>query len=111
MDSKRASHFTGGLIVLAIGLFLLAGNLDWSWNAGRLWPMVFVIIGIGKLVSGGAENRGSGLWFLFLAGIFFLHTFRIFTLQHSWPLFIVMAGLGMIFGRDRCRSKEPKVQP
>ena len=110
MDSKRGSHFTGGLIVLSVGLILLAGQLDFSWNFARLWPMIFVIIAIGKFVTGGEENRGSGLWFLFLAGIFLLHTFRVFTLNHSWPLFIVLAGLGMIFGRDKSCSKRTKVQ-
>ena len=111
MDSKRGSHVTGGLIVLSIGLILLAGNLDWSWNFGRLWPMIFVIIAVGKFVTGGAENRNSALWFLFLAGIFLLHTFSIFRLNHSWPLFIVLAGLGMIFGREKSCSGRTKVQP
>ena len=110
MDSKRASHFVGGLIVLLVGLIMLAGNLDWSLNMSRLWPMIFVVLAIGKLVGGGEDSRGGAVFFLFLATIFLLHTFRIFTLNHSWPLFIVMAGLGMMFGRGAECAKDGQVR-
>jgi hypothetical protein len=29
---------TMGLVVVAVGLIMLAGQLDWDWNFGRLWP-------------------------------------------------------------------------
>jgi hypothetical protein len=47
------------------------------------------------------DSLASGVTFLFLGGIFLMHTFRIFTLGHSWPLFIVMAGLSMLLPRNR----------
>ena len=36
MDSKQASQVTTGLVVVAIGLMLLAGQLDadWGWTSG-----------------------------------------------------------------------------
>ena len=109
MDSKQASQVTTGLVVVAIGLMLLAGQLDaeWAWDFGRLWPLIFVVIGAGKLLS--SESRGSAAWFLFLGGIFLMHTFRILSLGRSWPLFVVAAGVSVMFPKRR-RATDEKVQ-
>ena len=109
MKSKQASHMTMGLVIVAVGLIMLAGQLDWNWNFGRLWPVILIVIGLGKFLSRGEDALGSGVTFLFLGGIFLLHTFRIFTLSHSWPLFIVMAGLSMVLPGRRCKSKGDQV--
>ena len=109
MECKQASQITWGLVVVFIGLVMLAGQLDLGWNFGRLWPVIFLVIGGSKFLTSDAESRGSGLWFLFLGGLFLLHTFKVFTLSHSWPLFIVVAGLSMIFRRDRTPSPGPQV--
>ena len=110
MKNKKASHMTMGLVVVAIGLIMLAGQLDWDWNFGRLWPVILIVVGVGKFLSSDEDSVPSGFTFLFLGGIFLMHTFRIFTLSHSWPLFIVMGGLSMIIGRGRCKSKGGQVQ-
>ena len=104
MDSKQASQVTTGLVVVAIGLVMLAGQFDshWAWDFGRLWPFIFVVIGAGKLLS--SESRGSGAWFLFLGGIFLMHTYRIMSLSRSWPLFIVLGGLSIMFPKSRGRA-------
>ena len=100
---------TMGLVIVAVGLIMLAGQLDWNWNFGRLWPVIFVVIGLGKFLRRDEDSFASGVFFLFLGGIFLMHTFRILTLSHSWPLFIVMAGLSMILPRRRCKSKGDQV--
>jgi hypothetical protein len=110
VKNKQASHMTMGLVVVAVGLIMLAGQLDWNWNFGRLWPVIFLVIGLGKFLSSDEDSVPSGITFLFLGGIFLMHTFRIFTLGHSWPLFIVMGGLSMIIGRGRCKPKGGQVQ-
>ena len=106
MDSKQASQVTTGLVVVAIGLMMLAGQFDstWAWDFGRMWPLIFVVIGAGKLLS--SDSRGSGAWFLFLGGIFLMHTYRIMSLGRSWPLFIVLAGLAIMFPKGRGRVDE-----
>jgi len=99
VDSKQASQMTTGLVVVAIGLMLLAGQFDstWGFDFGRLWPLIFIFLGLGRLAS---PERGSAVWFLFLGGIFLLHTFRVVSLRDSWPLFIVAAGVSMMFRQD-----------
>ena len=106
MDSKQASQVTTGLIVVAIGLMMLAGQFDTGWSVDfhRLWPLIFIVIGAGKLLS--SESRGSAAWFLFLGGIFLMHTYRIMSLGKSWPLFVVVAGLSIMFPKSRRRSDE-----
>ena len=109
MDAKQASQATIGLVVVAIGLMLMAGQFDydWAWDFGRMWPLIFVVIGAGKLLS--SESRGSAAWFLFLGGIFLLHTYGILSLARSWPLFVVVAGLSIMFPKSR-QSNDGKVQ-
>lgn len=106
MDRSQASQFTTAIIVIAIGLILLSGQLNLGWGAdvSRLWPLVLVALGVGRLVGPSDEGRGSAYWFLFLGGLFLMHTFRIVRLNDSWPLFIVAAGVSMMFKQRRSRS-------
>ena len=110
MDSRQSSQLTIGLVVIAVGLIMLAGQFGdrWDWNFSRLWPVVFVMLGIGRLVRTDGEPRSSALWMFFLGGIFLLHTFRVLTLSHSWPLFIVAGGLSMMFHRDGDRDRNKR---
>jgi|SRR6187399_3132451 len=106
VDNRQASQLTTGAIIIVVGLLLLAGQLDRGWHFGRLWPLVLIAIGAGRYLATTPDGRrGSGLWLLFVGGIFLLHNFRIFTLQHSWPLFIVMGGLMMVMKRDGDTTK------
>jgi len=106
VDNRQASQVTTGAIIIVVGLLLLAGQLDSGWHFGRLWPLILVALGMGKYLSTNADGRrGDGFWLVALGGIFLLHTFRIFTLNHSWPLFVVLGGLQIIFNRE---NREPK---
>ena len=101
MDSRQATQLTTGAIIIVVGLLLLAGQLDSNWHFGRLWPLILIAMGAGKYLSTKADgSRGDGAWLLFLGGIFLLHTFRIFTLGNSWPLFVVFGGLMLMLGQD-----------
>lgn len=102
MERTKASQLTKGLVVVAIGLILLAGQLDvrWAWDFGRLWPIVFFVLALGRLL-GGREGRRGGIWFLFLGVMFLMHTYDIFHLHRSWPLFIVAGGVSLMFAERR----------
>src|SRR4029079_12048156 len=66
----------------------------------RLWPMFLVIIGFAKVLTPSEEGRsGGGAWMIFLGVLFLLHTYDIFRLRDSWPLFIVAGGVSILFGR------------
>jgi hypothetical protein len=107
MEERQASQLTTGLVVMAVGLILLASQFDsgWALDFGRLWPMVFVFIGIGRVLT---RSWGSAVWFLFLGGIFLLHTYGIVRLNQSWPMFIVFGGICIMFPRDRSGWREAR---
>lgn len=100
VERKQASQVTTGALVVAVGLILLGNQLHWgwAWDFGRLWPIVFFVLGIGRLVSASEDGRwGSAFWFLFLGTIFMLHTYRVLRLHDSWPLFVVAGGVSLLF--------------
>jgi hypothetical protein len=66
-------------------------------NIARLWPLILVAIGAGKLLTPGPDSRWDGFYLIFIAGIFLAHNYRVLTLRDSWPLFIVLAGLSVLF--------------
>jgi hypothetical protein len=106
---REARHYTVGVLLIVLGLLMLGDELrvafapfGLSLSVGRLWPIILIVLGLGRFLSARAEGRpGGGYWLLFLGGVFLLHTYRVLTLEQSWPLFIVMAGLSVIFGQDR----------
>jgi hypothetical protein len=104
VDNTRVSQMMFGAVVILVGLLLLAGELDLGWQFGRLWPLIFIVLGLGRFLNRDASGRGMGAWFLFLGGIFLLDTFRILSLHDSWPLFIVAAGLSLMAGRSSERK-------
>lgn len=103
MDRHQASQVTTGLIFIALGVLLLAKQLDWdAFDLSRLWPAVLIVIGLPKLLFGDKDgNRGGGVWLTFLGGIFLMHTFHYLSIRRSWPLFIVAFGVSLLFGDDK----------
>ena len=102
MDSKQVSQLTTGLLIVLVGFILLGGQLraGFGFDFGRLWPLFIIVIGISQFMRVNDDGtRGNGGWFLFLGALFLLNNFRIFRISDSWPLFIVAAGLAVMFGR------------
>lgn len=112
MNQHQVSQVTTGTLIIVVGLLLLAGQLDLShgWHIGRLWPIIFLVIGATKLVGAEGRSAWSGWWFVFLGVLFLLHTYRVMELHQSWPLFVVWAGVSMMF-RRRDRRDEPPAAP
>ena len=110
MNSKQASRFTTGLLVTIVGLLMLSNelHLEWIGGARRMWPIIFVVMGVGSLLRATETgDYGYGVWFLFLSGIFFMHTFGILSLRASWPLFIVAFGMSLLFGKSSAHGCKP----
>jgi len=111
VDSKQASQITTGLLIITVGLVFLGGQLNMGLNVGKLWPMVFVVLAVGQLVSRPSwEGVKIGLWFWFLAAIFLLNNYRILGLRDTWPLFVVAAGLSVLFGRKDSGPADKRVR-
>jgi hypothetical protein len=99
VDSKQVSQATTGLIIVVVGLVLLGGQFRMGLDFGRLWPLVLIVIGMGRFLTTTPDGRrGNGAWLLLIGALFLLNNFRILGLGDSWPLFIVAAGLSIMFG-------------
>jgi hypothetical protein len=107
----RRKDLVTGVLLIAIGLMFLASNLGTmpEINVARMWPMILVIIGIGKILAPGEDSRWDGVSLILIAAIFLAHNYRVMRIHDSWPLFIVVAGLTVMFGHRERRlgGKKP----
>lgn len=109
-DESRRPIFTGRLIIslsiILVGvLFLLdAFNIPgigdiWHY-VRRLWPVIFILIGLSKLSNSRTPGEWIGclIWFLlgtvFLANNFDLISFNIW--RAFWPAMIIIFGISML---------------
>lgn len=113
MERSQASQVAAGVLLIGLGLVFLSKQLGLihGLDISLLWPLILIIIGAGKLFGPRAEGQPrSGVWLLFLGGLFLMHTFRIMTLDRSWPLFVVAGGVSIMLG-SRGRSGQSKPSP
>jgi hypothetical protein len=108
MDSRRPSAPQGhpahrillGLGVMALGGAALIDNLNYFHTSlvRTFWPLALVLFGIGRLISPGQLGRMLGVA-LVLAGVLLTARnlgFTDFSLLDWWPVFIILAGLGIL---------------
>ena len=107
MASKSRSDIGTGLVLIALGLIFLAmrHHLVSPIDLSRLWPVILIVLGFGRLMARSDDGRHwGGLTTILIGVIFLLHTYRIFTIDQSWPLFIVVGGLSLVVGSMRRRQ-------
>ena len=95
-----------GLIVLALGVVFLLDNLGFPAARGALayWPVILVLIGLGKLVRahsvphavGGSVWALAGTWLL-LNNIGVIDRSFWSALRTYWPLILVVVGLSILW--------------
>jgi hypothetical protein len=115
VNHRSSSAALMGIVLIVLGaLFFmdrLGWDLGWRWHPtfARMWPILLIVAGLVQLTSAGRDTvvtatagqerrsrRGRsfpGLWWLFIGMIMLLDQNRWFTLDRSWPLFIVAGGL------------------
>jgi hypothetical protein len=54
----RIRGLMGPAIIITIGVIFLVGQYSWDFSAGRLWPVIFIVIGVVKLLSDTASTEG-----------------------------------------------------
>jgi hypothetical protein len=102
MDSKQVSQLTTGIVVIVVGLLMLGHQLHLGFDFGRLWPVLLLIPGLSRFAGGEGEGRrGTGGWMILVAVLLLLNNYHILGLRESWPLFVIGAGLAIMFGRGR----------
>ncbi len=102
----KKNDLIGGLILILVGLMFLAGNYDLGIdiNFGRMWPVILIVLGLGKVAFPEGESRLGGMPLLVVGGIFLAHNYDVMRIHQSWPLFIVAAGIGILAGAWSCET-------
>jgi hypothetical protein len=91
-----------GVIILALGVLFLLDNLDLirMGNLGDYWPLIFVAIGLGRVLQPtGAAGRGTGVVFA-VVGVWWtlanLDLVEHYPL-HYWPVILILIGVGILW--------------
>ena len=97
-------------MLITIGLVFFLGQINSEWHyalrISRLWPVILLVMGLGRMLlpegdPAKGETRASGIWMIVIGVLFLLNNYRVLTLGKSWPLFIVLAGLSIMFSRSK----------
>ncbi len=104
MKTERLFMLIAGVTLVAVGAISLLGNIFFSTQAWRIWPIVIVLAGLGLTTPGffGLSRRGLGSFFI--PGIPVLTTGGILLYAsltknwgiwaEAWPLEILALALG-----------------
>jgi hypothetical protein len=104
MKSERLFMLIAGVTLVALGAISLLGNIFFSTQAWRIWPIVVVLAGLGLTAPGffGMSRRGLGAFFI--PGIPVLTTGGILLYAsltrhwgiwaEAWPLEVLAVALG-----------------
>ena len=105
-DEQRKNIPWIGIFFILVGFVLLLETLD-IINLGRIigdwWPLVFIVIGLGKLRG---SRKGTGVGFLVLGAIFLGAELDIINWQQLfrlWPLALVIIGVYLILRQRKIR--------
>lgn len=104
MNSEASYHLRRqvlwGLLLIGLGVAFLLDQLD-IYEVERLWhyaPLLLVVAGINQTIGyPSAREFVNGLWTVFI-GLWLFAVFEgLFGLTwfNSWPLFIIVGGIGM----------------
>jgi predicted membrane protein len=103
---KDRGPVIGGVVFIIAGIFLLlekTGSLPPGFVL-HFWPMVFVLVGLVKIVYAG--GRATGLALIALGAYLQLHQMGIIRVDFwdLWPVFIIIAGVAMLWQAVWCKA-------
>src|SRR5262249_25842132 len=104
---KRHSDAVAGMVLIALGAIFLGQQLhpDAKWTLERLWPVLLIVIGVTQIAVRGVDGIRRAIFPIFIGALFLLDRYRVLRIHQTWPLFIVLVGLLILFSR-RDRSEE-----
>lgn len=58
-EDERRGMFTGGLIVLGIGLVFLLSNLGILPDIREMWPLILIVVGVSLMIGSFRKGKKS----------------------------------------------------
>ncbi len=109
MNSQRNSSWVGGLVLIGLGLVFLMQNLTGvQW--GNWWAVFILIPAFWAFFEAYTQYQAEGHWSqkalsIAIGGLVPLVIALAFLFNMDWgriwPLFLILAGLGAMFGQGR----------
>lgn len=99
-DPVDRRHVAFGVVIMALGLLFLMDKLEIVQRAlvGLFWPGVFVAWGFKRIAwPSRPGSEVGGVWIALIGGLLMLDQLSIVRLGESWPLFVIIGGMLMIF--------------
>jgi hypothetical protein len=105
----RRSRLVQGIVLMALGAWLLAANLGWSmpYDVWNVFPLFLITAGvIGISFPSRHIGRARGAWLLGIGLYLACGMFNVFGLGwgSAWPILLIGAGLGVMLDDDRRRD-------
>lgn len=98
---NRRGSLVGGLVLIIIGAAMLARRLEVPLPVWEdLYPFGFVLLGLAAAYRirgrGYADGIFGTVFFLSLGAFFLLRNYNFIPYFHSWPVFPIAIGLGLL---------------
>lgn len=58
--APQRDGLTAPLVLITLGVLLLGGQLNWGYSFWELWPVLLIVIGVGKVINAIRWNRQLG---------------------------------------------------
>ena len=113
--NRSYGQFGVGIFLCFVGVALLLSKFD-VWSVGPVWhywPLIFIVIGIGKLLDAqfGWEYR-KAVWMLFMGCWFLISELHLFGFYYgnSWPILLIGIGIMILWKSMYPSHREIKEQ-
>ena len=93
-------HIAFGAVIMSLGLVFLMDRMDILGPAtlALYWPGLLVAFGMARIVSPSRPGgEVGGRWIALVGGLVLLDRLAVIALRESWPVFIIVAGLVVMF--------------
>lgn len=99
---RQRSPLLVGLGLIVVGALMLMFNLGFGFPPGlwRYWPTGLIVLGVIGLVAPNRHlQRAGAIWILAVGVYWQISLLNLFDLgfASAWPIFIIAAGLSVIF--------------
>ena len=111
MNPFRQPRAVIGMMLIALGIIFIGMNIGVveSRPLHHFWPVIIILIGIGKLMqAGNGRERWGGAWLIMLGLWLQVSVLQLFdfSFHNSWPLLLIIFGI-YIAGKAMAKQSYP----
>ena len=96
----RTGYIAFGVTIMAVGLLFLLDRLTLirPEELTLYWPALLVVFGLMRIVwPSRFGSEVSGMWIALVGGLLLLDRVGVAPMEQSWPVFVIVAGLTVVF--------------